>query len=386
MRVLNTESGPRRTCMPFVVMLFAVVSPAWAQDEQISNQGQLRKAIIERRLGQSGIFNFISLGISLSSQGPAFGPIIGLHDPTAVPYLLDVLQNGPDWSDDELPRGGADKYRYVARCYAALCLGIIGDSRAFDPLLATLNNTDIGTYPHHPHRPQGRQYNLRAHAAFALGDLGDRRAVNPLIKSLRRDGYAECIYALTRLHALSAVPVIVQVASDRKMFSRYLAINRCLDIMLKVRFTFRQTEERKSYYIIDQFPEIGPVPREARYRTLWQHWIKAGDKYARTHFEENYAQLKVALKDKPNARSLHAVLRERMVKGGVAALPYMMREIEEGDASLVRAAARLAWPRSRRIKDPDPKLSENATRAEALEWWQGNKQKWTVFQILPDSS
>jgi hypothetical protein len=77
-----------------------------------------------------------------------------------------------------------------------------------------------------------------------------------------------------------------------------------------------------------------------------------------------------------------------MVKGGVAALPYMMREIEKGDASLVRAAAKLAWPRSRRKKNPDSELIllENASRAEALEWWQGNKQKWTVFQIIPDNS
>ncbi len=271
-------------------------------------------------------------------------------------------------------------YRYVARCYAALCLGNIGDLRAFAPLLATLDNTSIGTYPHYPRRPQSRQYNLRACAAFALGDLGDPRAVAPLVKSLRRDGYAECIYALTRLNAISAVPVIVQVASERELFSSNLVIHSCLEAMLKVRFTLRSRGADSGRQVADQFPELRSVPGQHRFQTLWLHWIKVGDKYAEERFEQYYPQWKAALRDKPNAPSHHSVLKERMLSGGVAALPYLMREIEKGDASLVRAAAKLSRPRSPRIKAAGPKLLDNASREEALQWWRGNKKKWTVFQ------
>lgn len=368
----------------FVVMLSIVPNTSLAQNEQNSYQKLLRKAIIERPLGRAGIFDFLSWGAGPNVSGPRFVPIIGLRNPNAVPFLINILQNGPDWSDDELPMGKANMYRYVARCYAALCLGSIGDSRALDPLLVVLNDTEIEPYKYGDKRTRSGEYNLRAQAAFALGDLGDHRAVKPLIKSLKQDGFAECIYALTKLQEITAVPIIVQVASDRNMF-RNLEIHHCLENMLQVRFTFRTEGEDYRYKVIDQFPEIGIVHLENRYQTLWQHWLKVGDRYARERFEEYYPQWKAALKDKPNAHSLHSTLQEKMLKGGVAAIPYLIAEIEKGDDALIPVASELTRPRVRRTRDLSPKLSENATRTKALEWWKKNKKKWTVFQSeIPD--
>ena len=128
----------------FAVVLFGVVWPAQAQDEQSSYREQLKKAIIDWPVDRSGVFHFLSSGLNLSTPGPEFYPVVGFRDPNAVPFLLDVLQNGPGWSDDEFPkwftRERADMNRYVARCYAALCLGYIGDPRALEPLLEILNN------------------------------------------------------------------------------------------------------------------------------------------------------------------------------------------------------------------------------------------------------
>lgn len=382
MRLINPKFRPKWTYILFVVMLFIMANSALAQNDQNPYRRQLKEVILERRLGRSGVFSFLSSGASLNTP-PGFYPITGLHDPNAIPFLLDVFQNGPDWSEDELPRGTprekADIYRYVARCYAALSLGYIGDSRAFDPLLAVLNNKNVKTQASRLGSPKSDDYNLRAYAAFALGYLGDQRAVNPLIKSLREDGFIECIYALARLEAITSVPVIVQVASDRKMFGNF-AINRCLEYMLKVRFTSRTAGKDRIYQIIDQFPELGTVHVSDKRRIVWQHWIKAGDKFAKERFEQYYPQWKAALKDKPNAHGLHRDLKERMLSGGIAALPYLIAEMEKGDSSLVPVAAKLTRPRIRRVKDLSPELSENAKQADALKWWQKNKQKWTVFQ------
>ena len=152
----------------FVVILLAVVRPAQAQDEQSSYREQFKKVIINWPVNITGVFNFLSR-VGWNSLGPQFIPVVGLSDPNAVPFHINVLQNGPDWSDNEIRKGRADMYRYVARCYAALCLGYIGDSRAFDPLLAVLNNKNIETYPHRSSSARNREYNLRAYAAFALG-------------------------------------------------------------------------------------------------------------------------------------------------------------------------------------------------------------------------
>ena len=368
----------------FVVMLFAVVSPGWAQNEQYSYQKLLRKAIIERPLDRTGVYQFLSPSTGWDPPGPRFAIIIGLREYNAVPFLINVLQNGPDWSDDELPKfykPKADMLRYVARCYAALCLGSIRDSRALDPLLTVLNDTSIETYKYGDKLTRRGEYNLRAHAAFALGYLGDRRAVKPLIKSLKQDGFEECIYALARLEAVTAVPIIVQVASDRNLFSG--DINRCLEYILKVNFTLQTAKEDRRYQFIEQFPEIGTIHFKDIYRKLWQHWMKAGDRYAKEQFEEYYPQWKAALKDKPNAPSRHRALQKKMLKGGVAATPYLIAEIENGDNALIPVASKLTKPRNRRIKDISANLSENATLTKALEWWKKNKQKWVVFQPTP---
>jgi len=362
-----------------VVILVLIVKPGWAQQAQESYSELLKQAIARAGSNRAGVFQFLSPSAGWYPPGPHFAPIVGLSYPDAVPFLLDVLQNGPDWPDDEFPERNFGIYRYVARCYAALCLGSIGDMQAYEPLLTVLNNTALEPYKYGANSTRKGEYNLRSYAAFAIGCLGDRRAVKPLIKSLRQDGFVECIYALARLEAVTAVPDIVKVASDRNLFNN-VDVHHCLEYILQVKFTLRTAGEDYRYKVIDQFPEVGTVHLRDAYRTLWQHWIKAGDKYAKEQFKEFYPQWKAALKNKPNAPARHRVLQQRMLKGGVAAVPYLMDEIEKGDASSIPVAAKLTKPRAHRIKDVGPQLSEKATQKEAKEWWKKNKQKWTIFQ------
>ena len=87
----------------------------------------------------------------------AFG-ILGACGQPAFPWLVSLL-------------GSRDAY---VRIHAADVLGRLGDSRAVEPLLATLKDSDVG---------------VRHMAAYALGELKDRRAVGPLIAALRDSSY-----------------------------------------------------------------------------------------------------------------------------------------------------------------------------------------------------
>jgi len=89
-------------------------------------------------------------------------------DSNSVPFLVDVLNNGPIWLSER-------KYScHLARCYATVCLGATRDPSALTPLIGELRKVD---------EPE----NVADVAAIALGLLGDTRAVDPLIAALQDD-------------------------------------------------------------------------------------------------------------------------------------------------------------------------------------------------------
>jgi len=100
-----------------------------------------------------------------------FVPIEGLDSLEAVPFLMEVVKNGPVRS-----RLLGSKYEDLARCYAALALSAIKDSRALEPLVEALK----GEYREDGQRP----VRLPAYAARALAFLGDYRAVDALIGAM----------------------------------------------------------------------------------------------------------------------------------------------------------------------------------------------------------
>ncbi len=95
-------------------------------------------------------------------------------------------------------------------------LGALGDARAFQPLVATLEDPEWG-----------------GTAAKALGQLGDRRAIEPLLRALGtenrnrelRDGAAE---ALASLEELRAIQPLVQGLSVRLSHHKPDAIYKAL--------------------------------------------------------------------------------------------------------------------------------------------------------------
>jgi len=68
---------------------------------------------------------------------PGLERIKGINTPDAVPYLIDVLLNGPDWKEE---KGVSPN---IARCSAARILGQIRDKRAVEPLIEVLKVLSI---------------------------------------------------------------------------------------------------------------------------------------------------------------------------------------------------------------------------------------------------
>jgi HEAT repeat protein len=99
------------------------------------------------------------------SQGPTALPEVELrqlHRNKDVQGLIDALERGREESAYSLG---------FARCYAALALGDLGDSRALGPLIRTL---DCDPNLH-----------VRTGAAQALGELGGPGAREALQRALR---------------------------------------------------------------------------------------------------------------------------------------------------------------------------------------------------------
>lgn len=110
----------------------------------------------------------------------------GMQAVPAVPSLIEVLKD-PD---------------VRVRRAAAETLGTIGDIRAVEPLIASLQDTDFRLH--------------KASAATSLGKLGDPRAVEPLINTFRDSDSSLRSAASAALLSLGApaVPLLISVLKD----------------------------------------------------------------------------------------------------------------------------------------------------------------------------
>ena len=114
-----------------------------------------------------------------------------------------------------------DRGRLV-RVDAAKALGKIGDTRAVEPLIATLKKESIG-------------HNVRVAAAEALGKIGDARAMEPLIAILKEN---ESIYireaaadALGKFGDARAVEPLVAILKQEKYWPIRQAAAEALDAL-----------------------------------------------------------------------------------------------------------------------------------------------------------
>jgi len=306
--------------------------------------------------------------------GPKFAPVKGLDDPGVVPFLIDVLENGPSWIDEKLLKVRGGIHPHIARCYAALCLGAIGDQRAYDPLVKMLQQGDFLEDKFDITYNRRDRYHISDYAAVALGYLGDPRAVDPLITAMKESGREWAVYGLTRLRDTRAVKPIIEYALKNDRLDYML--HRCLEHISRAHFDFKYADTIRRC-TIRQFPELGEHDLQSAYRILWRHWLKEGDRYAKRQFYEYYPKWERLCKERSSDRFSQGHVLFDMTRGGVAALPFIMVEIEKGDESLVLAVEFLkaGGPVDRSL---DHTLPTDAG-AECLQWWAENRPKWTVF-------
>ncbi len=172
------------------------------------------------------------LGLPLRTErsargfAPAGGGHAPLYAPEAVPFLMGVVEHGPIGSNLL-----GTKYDDLARCYTALSLGFIKDSRALEPLVEALK----GEVREDRERPVW----LPIFAARALAMLGDYRAVDPLIEAMQHEDPPVRAAAAGALSMLLEKPMVAlaDAADDpdrltgqaaRRIWGRLLG--RCLDV------------------------------------------------------------------------------------------------------------------------------------------------------------
>jgi hypothetical protein len=313
--------------------------------------------------------------------GPVFRAPQELCTAQAVPFLIHVLENGPDWTEERLLTADAGMIPHIARCYAALCLGVSGDPRAFGPLVQQLK---AGTFLEEKYTITSNHkddYHISRYAALALGYLGDRRAVEPLIQTLREKAYFECVYALGRLADLRGIWAILDYLSEDPGSGS--VAHETLTYLTMAQFTIEYSREDKQFMVME-FPELGKMEAGDVYRTLWLHWRTAGQEYADRQFDQYYQERKNLVEsypDLPDLGSVCGVLERKMIRGGIAVLPTLMAKVAQGDTWLIPYAAQLV----RRGRTSGPAmdtpllLKPDATQAECLQWWEDNKAEWLIF-------
>ncbi|MHC4655818.1 MAG: HEAT repeat domain-containing protein [Planctomycetota bacterium] len=263
-----------------------------------------------------------------------------LYDPNAIGFLIGVLKNGPQWMPEQ--------EHHLARCYAAVCLGAIGDSRAFQPLVDALEILD-----------ENENFDFIAvYAAHGLGLLGDPNAVEVFVKALqdkRVDVRISAIGELGKLRDFRAIePIIETVKKEEqrdtpqfKKFSMRLELDAALSKMTKVKF--QKKYPNKNYQ-------------------LWFRWFQQGSKFIEPRFNAIYSRWKKMKKETKGEKYVARKEFNKMIDLGIPSIPFMAEKVKRGEIEFIPAISKLT----------DGKLKKGATQAECLDWWNKNKKKWLI--------
>lgn len=332
---------------------------------------------------EGGIHRSYSL---LQTGVSSFRPIQGLDNPEVVPFLNDFVVNGPN-----LP--GEKKLRlrsYVECCYATLCLGYIGDKRAFEPLVKVMQDEDYLADEFESSSDYDRRYPISGYTALALGYLGDTRAIEPLLIEMEKHKSERTssliITAIVMFRDIRTIKPIITYTSSLKFYLS--GINEYLEQLTGVRFRFGSSIALKED--IKYIPELEKMDLTDVRKVVWQYWWKYRDEYAKQWFDQSYSIYKRRRENAPDEEARKKIGIGNMLRGGVAALPLLIETIEKGDESLIPVVAGKTKqynlsdtnkglpPLAQAETDKVKRLPPTATRAETLDWWVKNKDQWIL--------
>ncbi|HUT28528.1 MAG TPA: HEAT repeat domain-containing protein [Sedimentisphaerales bacterium] len=343
--------------------------PSLASSDPNAHYSELLKEAVDKAGEYHGVHKLMTSHMRRGRDCyvPRFDPLVeGLDDVDAVPFLLEVIYQGPPWEPSSRLRDRLDAY--VARSYALLSLAASGDRRAFGVLSDLLQNADDIADPNLPEVLK-QKYDMRAYAAAAFGTLGDPNAVDLLLGTLDDPNpyvKEQTFWALAKIGEPRAIrPMLEQALADDEIRDR--DFDSCMVIITKMDPEADYSRERREI-TYKEFPELGPFKGEHKYGRFWQHWLTVGERRAREHFEDKYGKWKIEKKAHPHLKGIDDRDKKKMLKHGVATLPFMIEQVRQGETDLIPLISELVGG----------KIPVNATPQQCLEWWDNNKHKWTI--------
>ena len=345
------------------LVAFIFIQSCFSQDTSQSYSDLLKEAVIRASASHAGY--------NISSGGtPPFPNVERLCSKEAVPFLLDVIKNGPNWSNEDFIGSTTQKLApHIGRCYAVLCLAATRDSQAYLVLTDLLQN---GKYLYDPNIDDGtkRKYDIKQYAALGLGTLGDPNAVNLLVAAMDdpdSNVRGSSMYALTEIGNMRAIEPILKVSEKYKVED--VVIGGLLEAMTKVNFgaNFNRNDKTTTFL---SFPELGAIKSEDNpYMKAWHHWLNIGKKWTIQKFDEKYNEYSKVKQTRPNEKDAINYNRNKISNLGLAALPLIIHKIEKGETDLIPLVSQLS----------DNKIKSDATQKVVLDWWKDNKNKYTIF-------
>jgi len=361
-----------------IVTVFLIVSMlnqiCFAENDSKSYSDLLKEAIRKAGMYRSG-FKLLSQVPVMGRDWEGTAPpeyirfVDGLDEKEAVPFLLYVIKNGPDWPTDEFKGYNSRLAPHIARCYAVLCLASTNDSQAYPVLTDLLQN---GAYLVDPNIGDEikKKYDIRKYAAAGLGILADGRAVDLLVTVLddmNPEVKYQSMFALAKIKDTRAIEPILN-ASEKYEVDQF-SLHSCMKKLTKTKISLAEGFHDKRASISPDFPELGEMKlSEEPYKKIWQHWFKIGKNWTQEKFEEKYGKYTKEKRNHPKHETAIRYERRRIATLGVAALPLIIKKIEQGETDLIPLVSELT----------DNQINENADVSDVLIWWQTNKNRWTI--------
>ncbi len=352
-----------------LVSSFLILSKTcFSEETSKSRSDLLKEAVIASGRNKTGY--------SLLYRDSIFRNFVkGLDKKEDIPFLLDVIKNGPDWFIDVSDRWSIIR-AHIARCYAVLCLASIKDSQAYPVLIDLLQNGDYILDPNLSHVYNQKAYDIKIYAAAGLGILGDDRAIGLLIANLVNKNQLvadQCANALAKMGDMRVIESMLDAGEKQKIDTN--VVGSSLTALTKLHLETKVNLEDINNITVTSidFPEMGELKSNGNYSTkIWKYWFKNGKNWTKQKFDEEYIKYLQGKSSDTNELFPEYKRNENrniLTKLGVAALPLIIEKIEQGESDLIPLVSQLT----------DNRIKNDVEVKDVLSWWKANKEKWIIF-------
>ncbi len=155
---------------------------------------------------------------------------------------------------------------------------------------------------------------------------------------------------------LPALPYIIQ---KMRMNPKDQLLWKAIEEIAKVKIRGKYDKEKKRI-IFPDLPDLEPG------ENVYLYWWRKGRKQTPQLFDNFYSEWQGLKKE---GKEKEAKIKYQRIKElGIAALPYMVEYVEQGDSDLINAISELT----------EGAITESTKPSECVDWWNKNEEKWTI--------